>query len=1078
MALPRNPFLQLVFQRLDRTRRFVDPQVWERRQTLSVFGGPVNEEALPLRDGMRQTMKPVRAGDYFGPPNGGWKQRWFKVQVPAAQPDERGRRVLFWRCHGEATVFLDGTAWAGLDIAHNYCPLPDKAVTLWIDVATHQTGIWMPYLTSKPDQYGCRFDEAYVACRNEDAWHVKYDIDVLAIVADRFMTEAQRDVDASTRFAHFVRMPPFLRRLMTDIDTALNAYDQGLPALRKALAKVYANHPAEYWQPAYTMVGQAHLDLVWLWPESASWHKCVHTTATVLQLFKRYPEFRFIWSQPAMFDMIRLQDPKLYDRMTKEIRAGRLEATGAMEVEFDSQVPCGEALARSLAYGQRRLAAIRGGKLSKGVWIPDSFGFTQCLPQLMNLAGVPYFYTSKIAWNHLVRFPYDSFVWKSPDGSSVVAHSSLPLAITFEAFHLTDSARTYEQAGVHNEVFRGVGHCDGGGGPDEETLERARRFANLVGYPKARWDSVEKFFDRLARVRKDLPEYQGELYLELHRGCATSQANFKLFYRRGEKALQAHEAVRAVLGSKPLGFEAWRRVLFAQFHDALPGSSIGLVYEQMNPELEKIGLDHLAAASGDLAHGGPRAPLAAVNPLPLPRQTPVALSAAEVASLPKDTPLQRTGSGAKAGALAVLTLPPTGAVSVADAAVDTSATRWTVSPRTLDNGLVRADFDARGQLTGLRIDGQDLLLSAPAGLMLYPEILADAWELDRSTLLLGKPAAEELALRVVERGPARATLRGEAKIGRTSRITLDFILEAGSPYLRIEADVDWREPEGTLLKYHLRTAHLARFARYGCPFGSVQRQQVGGHITDEAKWEVYGSRWAALTDEAGSRGLTILTEAKYGFGTRDGDFSVSLLRASKDPDTNADRGRHHIRFAVGAWQTTTDTTDGSLSTAAAAEALFAPVVLARTSQPPASLFSWSDLGTLLPSWVLPAEDSDGYILRLHETVGGRGTATLRLASPARSVRLVDLLERPLPADQRAACRKIDASCWEIDYTPYQILSLHVQPTARLAGKKKAAARKTAARKKAAGRKSPKKAAKPAKKAVRGAKKPTKKKGKR
>ena len=263
----------------------------------------------------------------------------------------------------------------------------------------------------------------------------------------------------------------------------------------------------------------------------------------------------------------------------------------------------------------------------------------------------------------------------------------------------------------------------------------------------------------------------------------------------------------------------------------------------------------------------------------------------------------------------------------------------------------------------------------------------------------------------------RAVLRGRSRLGEASALVVDYVLERGCPYLRVELDVDWRE-EHRLLKYHVPTAYRGRHARFGCPVGSILRPQLPGDFADEAMWEVPGSRWAAVMDEAGEAGLALVTEAKYGFSCRDGDLGLSLLRAPKDPDPNADVGRHRIRFAIG--QHRVVSAPGRPNTAAAAEALYAPVLVTRGT-PAAPLLEVEGPGTLVPAWVLPAETRQGWILRLHETMGGRGSAVLVLRDEPAAVGCVDLLERPLGAPTG-----LDARRFRIDYAPYQLISVLVE----------------------------------------------------
>ena len=331
--------------------------------------------------------------------------------------------------------------------------------------------------------------------------------------------------------------------------------------------------------------------------------------------------------------------------------------------------------------------------------------------------------------------------------------------------------------------------------------------------------------------------------------------------------------------------------------------------------------------------------------------------------------------------------------------------------------MVSARFDRRGQLAALTVHGTALTLDGTAGFVLYHDLPAnfDAWDIDHYTLKTGRRVATAMRLEVREHGPVRAVLRGHAAIGDRSQLTVDYILEAGCPYLRIDAHVDWHEAN-RLLKFHVPTAYRGRWARFGCPFGSIQRPQLPGGTSDEAMWEVAGSRWAAVTHEDGS-GLAICAEAKFGFSCRDGDLGLSLLRSPKLPDPHADMGQHRIRFAIG--RHAAHTVGEILGTAAAADALFAPLVLCQSNVPPPAPIEISALGSLVPSWIMPAQGR-GCILRLHETNGSAGVAHFRLPG-RRTADLVDFMERRIGRPQRIGPRS-----FALRYGPYQVLSVRIR----------------------------------------------------
>jgi alpha-mannosidase len=693
------------------------------------------------------------------------------------------------------------------------------------------------------------------------------------------------------------------------------------------------------------------------------------------------------------------------------VREGRWDLTGGFEVECDSILPCGEALARCLAIGQRQFLE-RTGSYSTLAWLPDAFGFSNALPQILALGGVTRFYTTKLTWSAVHRFPYNSFVWRGADGSEVLAHSCSSIYNQMvEAEALCANLDDHRQVDVHPEMLVCVGWGDGGGGTSEDQIERARRFADLAGMPKVRWSGSGAFFDRLDAVRHRLPYYQGELYLEGTRGCFTTQGEFKRLYRRAETALQTHEAVRAALGGAPLDEQPWRRVSFLQFHDALPGSSIRAVYDQAGPELQAIGDHALAAATAELAAAAaPGGGTVVFNPLPVPRREVVELPRA---AIPPLAPAQDAGCDR---ALVLLDLPALGTARP-DAAL-APAQPVAASAGLLDNGRLRAVFDQAGRLTALSIDGRPQRLEGSAGLALYEDVPGsfDAWEIDQAAGRLGQRLATQAPLTVASAGPLRGVLRGHLLVG-SSPATIEYRLDAEARHLRVRLRIDWRE-EHRLLRFHLPTGHRGRFARFGAPFGSTLRPQLPGLQADEAMWEVPGSRWAAVTDDDGT-GLALLAAARYGFSCRDGDLALSLLRrpcypaVGNDPVDSGeftDGGCHDLEFALGAH---------AAGTALAADTLFTPPLTADHGRDLTAPFQLLDLGSLTPSWVLPAAGG-GLILRLHETAGASGRASL--VCPGATVEAVDFLERVVGGSFAQDTDGMVA----VPYRPYQVLGLRIR----------------------------------------------------
>ena len=352
MPPKQNPLPELIPNRVMYLRDLLRASLWESKIPLSVTISPILDKPVSYEQAAGLSFVPIQPGQHFGEPFGAWQQAWFRVDVPAPQPGQTGRRYFFWDCRGETVAYIDGQPWAGLDVAHGYCILPDRAVTLWLDCGTYQTCMWAPD-TKEIDQYGLLFEGAWTACRNLKNWEVFFDLDVLAEYLQMLLKRdgLENMVREWGPFPAADRAHPVLRQLLDMLDEAWMAWEMGgVEALAPALKRIYAALPAESWQPKVTMVGHSHLDLVWMWPEIEGNRKAIHTIATAQRLLDEYPQYRFMWTSPHVMKLVEEQFPQMYQDIKQRIKDGRWEATGAPWVEFDTLLATGEALGRSLVF--------------------------------------------------------------------------------------------------------------------------------------------------------------------------------------------------------------------------------------------------------------------------------------------------------------------------------------------------------------------------------------------------------------------------------------------------------------------------------------------------------------------------------------------------------------------------------------------------------------------------------------------------------------------------------------------------------------------------------------------------------
>jgi alpha-mannosidase len=1001
-----DPLLQLVPNRVDAALRRLQDSVWSGRVALAVDATTPTVEHRTLAAARRSPLRPVAPGSAWGRL---YDQRWCRLRLPAGSAG----RYLEWQDQGEATLHVQGAPYYGFDVAHRRVALPGGGREVWIESYCCQSAIWHPDATGLAER-GSVFGGAFLVRRDDLAWAAWQDLqclfDLMMHLRSRQQPVPPRELSRFGQQPAVDHATPEYRVLLHRLSGAIDAYDTaGLAALRAALARIYREFRDARSMVRAALTGHAHIDLVWLWPESMGEAKAVHTFATMNRLMSLYPEFRFAYSQPASYRAVERRAPALAAAVRNRIRSGKWQPTGALDVESDTLLPCGEALARSFLLGQAEFRRI-GGAPSKLLWLPDVFGYSGCLPQLMRLAGVEWFFTTKLTWNAINRFPYSSFVWRGTDGSEVVAHVTQNAGYNnrLDLAELKANADGHAQAGVHPDFLHPTGYGDGGGGPTEEMCERARRLAALAGTPGLAWEQPEAFFARLAQKRRELPVYQGECYLEYHRGTYTTHGDLKAAFRGLERALQVREAAAVATRTAPDLTAAWRRLVFAQFHDYVPGSSVAEVYATGVPELQGLAAMQLAAAG--LALGGKSGDWQAFNPLPQTWRGWV----------------RAPGRNKSVW----VELPPLAGAPLQSAAAGPSAAA--AQGRTLTNDRVRAEIGTDGWLHRLRIDGLDVALTGPsARAVLYPDLPAnyEAWDIDHHSLALGRPVTGRARVRIEAAGPECAVLAVERPLGEASTLTLRYVLQAGEAVLRIEAELDWHE-QHTLLKLHFPTAYRGSQARFGTPFGSVLRGQQPGTTTVEARWEVPGSRWATVSNDGEREGLALITEAKYGFLARDGELTVSLLRSAQITGCDdhryaaprglsrhqpaspfTDQGRHLIRLAVGGYNLEAPT---ELQPAALADVLFAAPVVYRGAPCSAGLLGVTGAPTLVPAWAMPLT-ARSWVLRLHEAAGQQGQAGLRLA-PGWHARLCEL-------DGRVRLRR---SAARISYRPYQIVSVRLE----------------------------------------------------
>ncbi|MDF2745958.1 MAG: ama2, partial [Propionibacteriaceae bacterium] len=702
------------------------------------------------------------------------------------------------------------------------------------------------------------------------------------------------------------------------------------------------------------------------------------------------------------FAWIEEQHPIVFESVRERIESGQFVPVGGMWVEADTNMPGGEAMVRQFVHGKRYFAE-KFGMDTPEVWLPDSFGFSAALPQLIALSGSRYFLTQKISWNKTNRFPHHTFLWEGLDGTRVFTH--FPPVATYNSdlsgAELAMASRQFADSARTNYSLVPFGWGNGGGGPTREMLERARRTADLEGSPQVRIESPTAFFARAEADYADPPVWWGELYLELHRGTYTSQARIKQGNRRSEHLLREAElwattaTVRAGAAYPYAELDRlWKTVLLHQFHDILPGSSIAWVNREARATYEVVTAElNLLIGSSLKALERPDPAVAddqqiVFNAAPYPRAGVPALGAAGA---------RRSGSLASVE-------------QVADGFV-------------LSNGLVRATLDLAGLITSVVDNGTGREAIAPGAygnlLQIHPDVPNDwdAWDVDSFYRATRTDLTSADSTELVELDGGVVGIRTVRCHGQSTFEQL-VTLAPESKALDIQLDADWHERE-SFLKAAFAFDVRAEVSSSETQFGHVRRPTHENTSWEAAKFEICAHRFIHLAEPG--YGVAVVNDSTYGHDvTRDmrpdggttTTVRLSLLRAPRWPDPETDQGRHRVRYAIvpGA---------GILDAVREGYAINLPLRVVPGAIPVTPLVTVDSLDVVLEAVKLAEDQSGDVVVRLYAASGGRARSTVRTGFPAASVHSVDLLERPLDIGQTWA----DPSAATVTFRPFQIVSL-------------------------------------------------------
>ncbi|MEV8330850.1 alpha-mannosidase [Streptomyces niveus] len=1009
--------------------RVIRPALYGSTRPLTLSAWFVEGEPVPVADALRAGYEPFTLGSTWGGP---WATTWLRASAEIPQ-EWTGRRVeaVFDLGFdptkgpgGQAEGLVHDAQGAPLQGLHPYSRsalLAESAtggdrVDLLIELAANppivaSAGLHIHH--GSPDTAGTehiyRLGQAEIAVREDDVWHLVHDIEVL----DELMHELPLGSSRRHEILHALRRAA---DAVVPGDVANSAAEA-----RGRLADVLSP-PAHASAHTLSAVGHAHIDSAWLWPVRETVRKCARTFTNMTTLAREYPELVFACSSAQQYAWMKEQRPEIFARMKEAAAEGTWAPVGGMWVEADGNLPGGEALARQLVYG-RRFFAEEFGVEQRGVWLPDSFGYTAAYPQLAKLAGAEWFLTQKLSWNETNKLPHHTFDWEGIDGTRIFTHfppvDSYNASLT--AAELAHAESNFADKGVATRSLVPFGHGDGGGGPTRSMLEKARRLRDLEGSPKVVVEAPDMFFAKARAERDQLPVWRGELYLENHRGTYTSQARTKRGNRRSEALLREAElwaATAAVRTGAPYPYERleslWRRVLLNQFHDILPGSSIAWVHRQAEREYEEIQgeLETLIAEAADGLPGGP----AFLNAGPYARREVAVVASADGGF----AGAQRLSDGRTA---VLAEVAPLASGGTAGAPADAVTARAQDGGFVLGNGLLTVVVDRRGLLTSVydRTAGREAIAPGAAGnlLQLHPDDpnLWSAWNIDSYYRDTVRDLDEAESVTLVDEGPLLASVRVERAHG-SSRFVQHIELSAESRQVTVRNDIDWQERDTVLKAAWPLDVHAERESAE-IQFGHVQRPTHENTSWDAARFELWAHRWVHVGER--HWGAALLNDSTYGHdvhrdtrehGGTTTTVRLSLLRSPHSPDPQADRGRHRFSYAL-------------LAGAGIEEAIAGGYALNLPLRPaPARAQALVEVDTtdvVVESVKLADDRSGDIVVRLYEACGGAVAARLSTGFPLAAVFDCDLLERP-EREPAHASGEVD-----LGFRPFQIRTLRLRP---------------------------------------------------
>ncbi len=971
----------------------------------------------------------IQKGDSWG---SNWERAWFHI-VGEVPKEWKGKFVVARiDLGGEALIFdEDGTPLQGLSISTIWVDefrrerfeISEKAkggekVDLWIEASAGQLfGVQLEedkgdQLPKKFGNYLATIGTVALTVFRKDIWQLYIDFFVLN---DLMKALPEKSVHRA--------------RILRTLNNVIDCFKTDAESIKKArnMVAVELKKPSAASNLKTMAVGHAHLDTAWLWPLSETIRKCARTFSTQNDLIEKYPGYVFGASQPQHYAFVKDYYPSLYEKVKEKITQGRWEVQGGMWVEADCNVISGESMVRQILHGKNFFKDEFNQEV-QNLWLPDVFGYSAAMPQILKKSGLDYFITQKISWSQFNKFPYHSFVWRGIDGTEVITH--FPPEDDYNS-QLKPSRSKYAEENFQEKAFLdefltlyGIG--DGGGGPTEEIIETGLRQADLEGCPQIEFGTAQQMLDRLAQKKENLPIWVGELYFELHRGTLTTQAYNKKMNRFIELKLRELEILYSLLPFENFPVEIfdkmWKKLLLNQFHDIIPGSSITPVYEDSRKDYEFLSdqVDQLSHEVGNLLFEENEENLCLVNTLSYTYKRAIELPGSWKGYEVLDESNNKIKVQNEENKLAALVdIPPLSDINIKRGVkVEIEEINLPGESFVLENDLVRYEFDNNGFIYSAydKEANKQILAAGQKGnvLSLYEDrpLNWDAWDID---IFYEKQLLENAQLESRNwlcSGAVRQGIKQSFKIGN-SKITQKIYLTSNSKRLDFETDVDWQE-DHKMLRVSFGVNVYSDTATFEIQYGHVRRNTHRNTSWDMAKFEVAGHRFADLSDR--QYGVALLNDCKYGYKILENIIDLNLLRSPTVPDPKADRGKHKFTYCLLPHNNEMIESD----------------VLSEAAQLNQELASFTGIGKkeiifpfsldnedVVLEVIKKAEKEDAFIVRLYEPRGKQALVNLGVNVPNAKIFKADLMENELKE------LEMINECVSLQFAPFEIKTVKV-----------------------------------------------------